>query len=334
MVAVAVLHRVEDRRPRRPRRARRSPDLGAKWTKPSRISGFGASRAKAGAASSGRAASPGPCRHSRAGWSSAPPAGRSRRRPRPVRLGLDRAPGRGRHAGAVRGRSSPRIRSWLIRRTRARAGRAPATRRARRLGADILELEADHIDRRGECAQRRRRRRSRDGRRGGHLPGRAVLLRVRRCGSDSRAGPRPAPTSGRAGRRRRGRWWRSGGSGKRRRCRLMRVGSAGLGHAVGLRRAPGIQPRGQRRVRWRRMAAASSAAFTAPARPIASVPTGMPAGICTIESRLSMPLSAWHSTGTPSTGSGVQAAHMPGRCAAPPAPAMMTFSPRPRAPSA
>ena len=35
----------------------------------------------------------------------------------------------------------------------------------------------------------------------------------------------------------------------------------------------------------------------------------------------------------PSTGSGVQAAHMPGRCAAPPAPAMITRKPRSRAPT-
>ena len=41
-----------------------------------------------------------------------------------------------------------------------------------------------------------------------------------------------------------------------------------------------------------------------------------------------MPLSAWLSTGTPSTGNAVQAAHMPGRWAAPPAPAMITARPR------
>ena len=35
--------------------------------------------------------------------------------------------------------------------------------------------------------------------------------------------------------------------------------------------------------------------------------------------------SAFDSTGTPKTGSGVMAAVMPGRCAAPPAPAMITL---------
>ncbi len=45
-----------------------------------------------------------------------------------------------------------------------------------------------------------------------------------------------------------------------------------------------------------------------------------------MDSRASMP-SRWAPlgvTGTPTTGSGVAAATMPGRCAAPPAPAMMT----------
>ena len=57
-----------------------------------------------------------------------------------------------------------------------------------------------------------------------------------------------------------------------------------------------------------RIAAASSAALVAPASPIASVPTGTPAGICTIDSSESRPLSAFDCTGTPSTGSVVFAA--------------------------
>ena len=44
-----------------------------------------------------------------------------------------------------------------------------------------------------------------------------------------------------------------------------------------------------------------------------------------------MPFSACVSIGTPSTGSEVIDAVIPGRCAAPPAPAMMTFRPRPLA---
>ena len=56
------------------------------------------------------------------------------------------------------------------------------------------------------------------------------------------------------------------------------------------------------------MAAANSAALTAPAWPIAKVATGTPAGICTIDSRLSRPRRVRLSTGTPRTGSGVNAA--------------------------
>ena len=64
---------------------------------------------------------------------------------------------------------------------------------------------------------------------------------------------------------------------------------------------------------------------------MASVATGTPPGICTIDSSESSPCSAALCTGTPSTGSTVCAATMPGRCAAPPAPAMITSRPRPSA---
>ena len=61
------------------------------------------------------------------------------------------------------------------------------------------------------------------------------------------------------------------------------------------------------------------------------MPTGIPAGIWTMESSESIPESAFDSTGTPITGSEVLAAVIPGRWAAPPAPAMITSIPRPRA---
>src|SRR5882762_6466519 len=77
-----------------------------------------------------------------------------------------------------------------------------------------------------------------------------------------------------------------------------------------------------------RMAAASRAALIAPALPMASVPTGMPPGIWAMESSESSPLSALDSTGTPSTGSTVFDAVMPGRCAAPLDPALITSMPR------
>ncbi len=73
-------------------------------------------------------------------------------------------------------------------------------------------------------------------------------------------------------------------------------------------------------------------ALAAPASPMARVATGTPAGICTMDNRLSMPFRALDWTGTPSTGSSVIEAAMPGRWAAPPAPAMMTLKPAALAP--
>ena len=80
------------------------------------------------------------------------------------------------------------------------------------------------------------------------------------------------------------------------------------------------------------MAAASRAALSA--LPMATVATGMPRGIWTIESSESRPPRCLVGMGTPMTGRGVLAASIPGRCAAPPAPAMSTRSPRSAAVSA
>jgi len=74
--------------------------------------------------------------------------------------------------------------------------------------------------------------------------------------------------------------------------------------------------------------AARIAAFVAPGFPIASVATGMPAGICTMLSSESIPFSDVEGIGTPSTGRIVFEAITPPRCAAPPAAAMMQNSPR------
>ena len=76
------------------------------------------------------------------------------------------------------------------------------------------------------------------------------------------------------------------------------------------------------------IAIASSAALAAPDFPIASVPTGTPRGIWTIDNSASAPPSVVDGTGTPSTGRIVLAATTPGRCAAPPAPAISTSIPR------
>src|SRR5207302_7529102 len=77
--------------------------------------------------------------------------------------------------------------------------------------------------------------------------------------------------------------------------------------------------------------AASHAAFLAPASPIATVATGTPAGIWTIEYSESTPPRCSVGIGTPITGRSVQAATTPGRCAAPPAAAMTILMPRPAA---
>ena len=58
--------------------------------------------------------------------------------------------------------------------------------------------------------------------------------------------------------------------------------------------------------------------------PIATVETGIPLGICTMEYRESTPDNVEVLTGTPITGKGVRAATIPGKWAAPPAPAMIT----------
>ena len=88
-----------------------------------------------------------------------------------------------------------------------------------------------------------------------------------------------------------------------------------------------VEARPQRRRRPApRMRTASSPALRA--LPTPTVATGMPSGICTIDSSESSPSSCCSGTGTPITGSDVIDAVMPGRCAAPPAPAMITRRPR------
>src|SRR5919201_1818336 len=79
------------------------------------------------------------------------------------------------------------------------------------------------------------------------------------------------------------------------------------------------------------MRAARRAAFLAPSTPTHA--TGMPGGICTIESSASSPSRTLldDRNGTPTTGRSVCAATTPGSAAASPAPAITTFRPRRRA---
>src|SRR4029453_5277968 len=62
-----------------------------------------------------------------------------------------------------------------------------------------------------------------------------------------------------------------------------------------------------------RIATAKSPALTAPGFPIAKVATGIPPGICAVDSSESSPFSEALSIGTPSTGSVVCAAATPAR---------------------
>src|SRR3990167_10060171 len=66
----------------------------------------------------------------------------------------------------------------------------------------------------------------------------------------------------------------------------------------------------------------------APGLPTASVPTGIPAGICDVASDLSMPFTnVCEGKGTPSTGTNVLEAITPARCAALPAAAIKICTP-------
>src|SRR5205085_11151007 len=76
-----------------------------------------------------------------------------------------------------------------------------------------------------------------------------------------------------------------------------------------------------------RIATARRAAFFAPAVPIASVPTGIPPGICAVERSESSPFNSDDGIGTPKTGNQVRPAIAPAKCPAAPAPAMITGNP-------
>src|SRR5215468_2016094 len=206
----------------------------------------------------------------------------------------------------------------------------------RRAVGDVLELEGDDVDVVGEGGERlfvviggdggdrRHLRRRRVMLRGEHMRAEAQPRRRQRRHAAELAAPEDA----------------DGGTG-REALTLVRAHALPSGMAAGLLATAAV--RAARQASSARAilaslnastAVASSAALMAPGSPIASVPTGTPAGIWAMERRLSRPLSALLSTGTPKTGSGVSEATMPGRWAAPPAPAMIALRPRPRAASA
>ena len=149
---------------------------------------------------------------------------------------------------------------------------------------------------------------------------RARPRRDRGTGNPAPADSPPTRACGRAGRRPR----------CRRSCAAERVAGIGL-----LEDGVGLLRRGIYRARRRwpdacsaRMAAGEERGVLRARHADGERGDGTPAGICTIESSESRPLSVFDCTGTPSTGSEVFEAVMPGRWAAPPAPAMMTSRPR------
>ena len=172
--------------------------------------------------------------------SSGSPACRARRAPRRASARSPtaaKAPG-GRRALTTNAFSVSR--SWAIS-SASRGGRTGTcpVERGERAGRDILELVGGDVDlaRRSGASAASSSKPPRV-KRGGDLGGGRRRRRARRYGSDSRAARPPWPASARAGRRRRCRWWsraeRSFGT-----CR----------DAVGLLRAPGLEPRGERFVR-------------------------------------------------------------------------------------
>src|SRR2546430_16706162 len=88
----------------------------------------------------------------------------------------------------------------------------------------------------------------------------------------------------------------------------------------------GFRPASRRLTSFSRAAGSASArmpiarwpALRAPASPMATVATGIPAGIGAMDSRASSPPSTPADMGTPMTGSTLQAATTPGKWAAPP----------------
>ena len=202
---------------------------------------------------------------------------RRRQRLRPVHR-ADRARSRGR---ARAGSPSPRARSCATSSARrpGRTGTSGASSVHRRK-RHVLELVGDDVDRRGEGAERGGVVVAGAGHRVRHLR-RAGRRPARRRGSASRAAPRPCASI------------RPSCPPPRMPMRL--PGGSGT---AGLRRHPAPPPprRSAPRARPRAaparlrpqaasIAAARSPAFAAPAGPIASVPTGTPFGICTMERR-------------------------------------------------
>ena len=190
-------------------------------------------------------------------------------------------------------------------------------------GGHVLELERHDVDVAGEGAHGVEVVVRGDDLDVGDLAGRACRRRARGCGRDSPCGARRSRTCARAGRCRARRSSRPAGSDScRSRQRVLR--------------APAVLLGAERRSCSRSSGRALARMATASRRRIGRAgladgqrrrPARRPASARSTAANRG-PCSAWLWTGTPSTGSIVCAATMPGRCAAPPAPAMITSRPR------
>ena len=222
-------------------------------------------------------------------------------------------------------------RSWAMA-ERAAAGRdrarpAPA-RRLERRGGHVLELEGDRRRDASASACERlgivvgARRWSARATRAAGASGLGRRARRRR----SPGARRPGPACGRAGRRPGCRWSSRAGAGSGR--QRSRVLARSRGTAAVWARAEGGDARAARAGSDRaRIWAASRPALRAPGladrqRPHRHAGRHLHDGEQGIQAVQRLGLH-----GTPSTGSSVSAAVMPGRCAAPPAPAMITLKP-------
>ena len=75
-----------------------------------------------------------------------------------------------------------------------------------------------------------------------------------------------------------------------------------VSHGFCLGLPPGVKARAQTCISQRQNLGCHQTGILGTGRPIASVPTGTPPGICTIDSSESIPFRAFDSTGTPKTG--------------------------------
>ena len=220
-------------------------------------------------------------------------------------------------------------RSWIVRSTLAPGPHRRVTLElVEQLGRHVLGVERDHVDLLREVTRRFAIVERADDDAVGDLRGRAARARIEHDDAIAHAARRERHHAAELAAAE-----HADGPARQRRQRLTVIPACLRARAASATRDTRRALRASAGSPSARIAHASSAALTAPASPIASVPTGMPFGICTIDSSESTPVQrASTKPARRAPAARVFAAVMPGRCAAPPAPAMMTCSPRSAAP--